>query len=869
MNDIDTSLIPDFVAEAVEHLEEMESGLLKIEADSSNVELLNGIFRNIHTIKGAAQFVGLKQTSHLSHSAENLLDLLRSGSRACTPSVVDVLIQVKDRLGQLMREVESTQNEQILVDDLVASIVAHIENREPAAIIPVSIPRIESQATITRVTDESDIEPVSIKTASAIPLAPHVDAVGDDAVENQETEIYTEELDQELFAIFTHQLSEEIVNLHALLEQAQAATAPGPFILDCITSLEKLKSSANYMGYESLIDLYDAWIRSLYGCIETNNPDWEVMNRYFERIAQRFPKLDLKIPNLKSDVVAILKPSVMPKVVSLQPQAVLKSPVIQQHTVPTTQQTTSDTLLSQLTAALEHKSVSASTIPTATTFDMDVAFEELNEIVEEPSAISAAPIVLSEPMEEEMIGEEEELPVEKTIPRAVSGGKEESKDKKDSNERNLKRSVRVDAEKIDLLMNQVGELIVHRSYFNQIHNDLIAIQRRLEVLGLDAHETKALRSLAYRYSEAIVSLSRTANELQEGVMKVRMLPISQLFNRYPRLVHDLVRHSDKKVRLEIRGEDTELDKMIIEEVSDPLIHVIRNAVDHGFESAAERKRLGKPEIGTLLLDAYHESNHIVIKITDDGRGIDHHKVGNKALEKGLITEVELERMTPREIIRLIMQPGFSTAETITSTSGRGVGMDVVRKNIEKLNGSIEIDSEVGHGSRFRFKIPLTLAIISALQVRVGETYFTVPLANVEETLRVFAKDLSVIEGIEVIQLRGHTMPIFRLDAIFNIRSDYRNGGRMFVVVVNTGNEKVGLVVDALLGQDEVVIKPLIDYLQEKSGFSGATIIGGGRISLILDVYELVKMTAYKQARMQHQFTVRRRQQMNPSHATAA
>lgn len=828
MSDIDTSLIPDFVAEAIEHLEEMEAGLLKIEADPANVDLLNGIFRNIHTIKGAAQFIGLKQTSHLSHSAENLLDLLRSGDRVCTPSVVDILIQVKDRLGQLMREIERTQDEQILVDDLVAAISAHIEKPSTALAPPA---KIEPQ----QFTEETPVV--------------------------QETESYQEEMDQELFTIFSSQLIEEIVKVRDQLEQAKISATPGPLILDCINGLEKLKSSANYMGYEGLINIYEAWIRSLYVCLTNDVPDWKDIDQYFEQVAQRFPQFASKIVKPKPDQPPLLQLPPSPPAIFKQEVAAI-APIIKPEPKP---KPASEALLTKLSTALQQ---TVSSAPTSKTSELEEIFEELTNIydtnnvavdITKSVAAPAEEMILDDSIEDQM---NEILPPSAQKQDTTTGAKEQ----KPGNERTLKRSVRVDAEKIDMLMNQVGELIVHRSYFNQIHNDLISIQRHLEALGIDPHQAKALRTLSYRYSEAIVALSRTANELQEGVMKVRMLPIAQLFNRYPRLVHDLIRHSDKKVRLEMRGEDTELDKMIIEEVSDPLIHIIRNAIDHGFETATERKRLGKPEVGTLILDAYHESNHIVIKVMDDGRGIDHRKVGAKAVEKGIITEVELDRMTPREIIRLIMQPGFSTAEAITNTSGRGVGMDVVRKNIEKLNGTVEIDSEVGSGSRFRFKIPLTLAIISALQVRVGDTYFTIPLANVEETLRVFQKDTSVIESIEVIQLRGHTMPIFRLASLFNIRGDNRNGGRMFVVVVNTGSEKVGLVVDALLGQDEVVIKPLIDYLQEKSGFSGATIIGGGRISLILDVYELVKMTAYKQARMQHQFAVRRRQ-MAQNYAT--
>ncbi len=259
--------------------------------------------------------------------------------------------------------------------------------------------------------------------------------------------------------------------------------------------------------------------------------------------------------------------------------------------------------------------------------------------------------------------------------------------------------------------------------------------------------------MLYRFSEAIISLGRTSNELQEGVMKVRMLPIAQLFNRYPRLVHDLAHTNDKKVQLEIRGEDTELDKMIIEEISDPLIHMIRNAIGHGIETPEVRKQLGKPETGTLVLEAYHDSNHIVIEVTDDGRGIDPEKIRAKAEEMALFTSEELNRMSADDLTRFIMLPGFSTAKEIDSTSGRGVGMDVVKKNIEKLNGTIEVESKLGVETKIRLKIPLTLAIIQALLVRVGEDSYTIPLANVEETLRVAQHEISIMEDTEVMYLR--------------------------------------------------------------------------------------------------------------------
>jgi chemotaxis protein histidine kinase CheA len=437
--------------------------------------------------------------------------------------------------------------------------------------------------------------------------------------------------------------------------------------------------------------------------------------------------------------------------------------------------------------------------------------------------------------------------IDKTTENQIPSGIKNSSIEKGSR-RQLSQSVRIDADKIDTLINQVGELVVSRAFFSQLYNEMRSFEHYLKQNAIiEKKDLKQIKGLTYRLNEATLALGRVANELQDKVMRVRMLPISQLFNRYPRLVHDLVKGVDKKVKLEILGEDTELDRMVIEKIADPLIHIIRNSIDHGIETTTERISKGKPAVGTLRLEAYHESNHVVIKIIDDGRGINLEKIKTKALEKQLLNRDEIERMSERELTSLIMQPGFSTASQVTHTSGRGVGMDVVKKNVEKLNGTLEIESKFGIQTQIRIKIPLTLAIIPALLVRIGHDLFTIPLSTVDETIRVYKHELTNIEGIEVIHLRNENIPLLRLAEVFNISSN-NNTEKDFVVIVKTSSTRVGLVVDTLLGQEEVVIKPLEDYLQESTGFSGATILGDGRISLILDVYELVSLCKDKQAR---------------------
>ena len=396
-------------------------------------------------------------------------------------------------------------------------------------------------------------------------------------------------------------------------------------------------------------------------------------------------------------------------------------------------------------------------------------------------------------------------------------------------------------------MNQVGELVVDRSYFFQLLNDMKGLVSYLkDTANLEQKDLKMVRAFTYRLSEAITGFGRTTNELQERVMKVRMLPVSHMFNRYPRVVHDLTHNTDKKIQLIIRGEDTELDKMVVEELSDPLLHIIRNAVDHGLETTTERLRAGKPESGSLTLEAYQDGNSIVIEVTDNGRGVDPERIKARALKMKFATKEELQHISTENLMHMLTRPGFTTVDEVTNTSGRGVGMDVVRKQIEKLNGTLEVNSELGLHTQIRLKIPLTLAIIPGLMVSVGTSLFTIPLANVEETLRITADDTTTIEGADVVHIRGKTIPIFRLATLFNIDSEKKQQDKYFVIVVNSGGRRIGFVVDRLLGQEEAVIKPLEDYLQEKSGFSGATVIGDGRISLILDVYSLEKLAIAKQ-----------------------
>jgi two-component system chemotaxis sensor kinase CheA len=391
----------------------------------------------------------------------------------------------------------------------------------------------------------------------------------------------------------------------------------------------------------------------------------------------------------------------------------------------------------------------------------------------------------------------------------------------------VEQTIRVDVHRLDNLMNLIGELVLSKNRLIKIYND---VEERYE----GEHFLDEL-------NQVVSSISIVTTDLQIAVMKTRMLQIGKVFNKFPRIVRDLSRELGKKVNLIIKGEETELDKSIIEEIGDPLMHMIRNSVDHGIEPPEERVKLVKPKVGIVELKAYNEGNQIVIEIADDGRGMDPEVLKEKALEKGLISEKEADMMSDKEAFMLIFKPGFSTASKVTSVSGRGVGMDVVKTNVEKLNGIIEIDSEKGKGSVFKIKIPLTLAIIQALLVTAQEELFAVPLANVIETVRITLEDISTVEGKSVLKLRDEILPLVNMSDIFKIEKILGVTQYLYVVVLGVGASKIGLIVDGLIGQEEIVIKSLGEYLKGIKGIAGATIRGDGRVTLIVDVAALMKL----------------------------
>ncbi|MDR3114799.1 MAG: chemotaxis protein CheA [Treponema sp.] len=446
--------------------------------------------------------------------------------------------------------------------------------------------------------------------------------------------------------------------------------------------------------------------------------------------------------------------------------------------------------------------------------------------------------------------------------------------------------LRVDSKRIDDLLNLVSETVITKATFNQISNqfsDLVNDLHTLEATYRDKIKSlfdslpsylesiqegrsikdirkeigeqygdifslfdgfeAAVKSNVGKFRSTSQNLGRITGELQEGVMRIRMVPISQIFGRFPRLVRDLSKSLNKKINLVVEGEETELDKSVIEDLLDPIMHSVRNSVDHGIESQEERKAAGKPEEGMVLLKATNEGNMIIIEIADDGKGIDVDAVKAKAIERGIIHPNKV--LTDIEAFNLIFEPGFSTAKSITAISGRGVGLDVVRRQIEKLNGTVTVTSERGKGTKFIIKLPLTLAIIQGLLVRVGSEIYSIPITSVIESLRIKAEEIRKIDNYEVFNIRNDVVSLLRLNRLFGIKTEKQQEYN-FIVIVGSAEKKMGFMVDSLIGEEDVVIKPLRDQYTNSPGIAGASILGDGSVSLIIDVSQLLELGLRKE-----------------------
>ncbi len=814
-------LLKDFFAEATSQVETLEQSVLVLENDPGNRDAVDEIFRAAHTLKGGAGTVEMTELAHFTHLVEDVLDGIRSGKAAVGEALIDALLASIDVIKAMLdaRAKGETYHEDVsALQAKLASFLPEGASSKAAAKIAASANAASAKSTAPA----SNVE--TVQQAAPAASAPPVSTTGE--------------------------LSEyEMLELRAAAGEGRS-----------VYKLSLAFNPDNVMNTVSAIHAFAA-LRDA-GSILKTVPDFEKL--YEDAF---YPRVEYFIATeLGPD--ALRKKALIPDVVSAVEIEELKlGGEVQKPRKPI------DISAEELEAAL-HASSKAGSGPAPAAPSPAAKPATVERHTAAPQATSQEAQV-TPPSSAQAASASAEL----AAPREDEAHPKEAEAKKGQVQQGS--VLRVDSRRIDNLLNLVSETVINKATFNQISTrfgDLMGqlgqAQTRFreglkdlfdelpELLaaiqaGRSAKEIKKeiadkygylyqifdgfeadLKNDVAKFRSTAQNLGRITGELQEGVMRIRMVPISQIFSRFPRLVRDLSKTLDKKVNLVIEGEDTELDKSVIEDLLDPLMHSVRNALDHGIESPAERRVAGKSEEGTVLLKASNEGNMIIIEIADDGKGIDVEAVRAKAVEKGLIHPNKI--LTEVEAFNLIFDPGFSTAKAVTNISGRGVGLDVVKRQIEKLNGTVTVASQRGKGSRFTIKLPLTLAIIQGLLVRVGKEIYSIPITSVIESHRIKPSDIRMIDNYEVFNIRNDVVALLRLNRLFRIQVDEQRE-HCFVVIVGTADKRVGLMVDSLIGEEDVVIKPLRDQFTVSPGIAGASILGDGSVCLIIDVSQLLEL----------------------------
>ncbi len=690
----DPSFYEDFLIEAEEHFEQIETNFLALEESPGDLDLLNAIFRSVHTIKGAAGFLGLQKVLSVAHMGENVLDDLRKSRMELSDRVMELLFETVDMLKVLVEDVRVQVKKQGEAEDPDPSeLIRNLESLKKGGTAVVVVQSVAPTGELHLPVALGDVNEAGRKAAAA-------------ALSEGKT----------------------VIGIHAVMAGAIYGTAFNPF--------------------------------SMFQMVE-------LVGRLLHRqLIPREPLVDLD---------------------SFDPRA----------------------------------------------FHLDLvmlieAAEPIEEVRKVFGAVTNAtitfhPLVLG-PAVESLAAAGEGLPAAED--RRKSG-------RRGSDDKGTSDTIRVSQAKLEQFMNIVAELIISKTMISHLVERLVP-----QVSGHPA------AAVAKELAHASVYLDHVSKEIQASVLGIRMVPVKTIFSKFPRMLRDLAKASGKKIDLQVVGEDTEIDKSIIEELGDPMIHLIRNSADHGIEMPEARVKSGKSEVGTVILRARHEGDSVVVEIEDDGKGIDPVVIRAKAVEKGLMSQDRADAMPDDEVIELIFAPGFSTAAKVTDISGRGVGMDVVRSNVRKLNGRVGVRSTVGKGSIFTIKLPLTLAIIDALLVKSGNQVFALPGTSVEETLIVPPESVSHLTSRQAINLRGEVLGVCRLKHLLKSASpdnvaDEADG--LSVVVVSAAGRRMGIIVDTFVRRQEVVIKPLAPYLASLPGISGASIMGDGGVVLILDPAELLQL----------------------------
>lgn len=787
--------LKDFIDESFEIIESLNSGLLELEGNPTGQDaLVNDLFRFFHNLKGNSGIIGFQELNSLTHEAETLLNNVRKGEMTPTHELIDLLLFVVDVMESLVQKIDPNSGSVQPFD--ISAVLTQL--RQALAGGPIALPAglgtqasvvPEKTETVTVVSVEQTKEPVEVVNPVIIPVA--TDGDDDDIFRvtvRQQMEIISAAMQtlrkdgnhkESIDALYRSLIAIKNACGFVKLEEIKVYAERTAGIVD--------KARSTGIDFSMMLDLLSQEISIINDMLKSHLEDAPIEASPASQM-QEHPQPEA--PTSAGSGASPSAPAVSKKE-STSPDSTAKSepsvaaPVSPPVAQPSTPELTAKPAISAPAAAQQAPTPAAA--PTA-------------HPVRPASAPTAKPAAPAAP------------------PEAPKGSS----------------TIRVDHEKLDHLMNLIGELIINRNRYT-------LIARHLEEGGPEVDVSQVAQSL----SETTYAMARISDDLQDTIMKVRMVPVSSVFSRFPRLVRDLSRKSGKAVDLILEGEETELDKSVVEVIGDPLVHLIRNAVDHGVESEAERVAKGKSPKGRVVLRAYHKGNSVAIEIEDDGKGIDPEKMREVAVRKGILSQEDAKQLDDREAMELIFAPGFSSAEKITDISGRGVGMDVVRTNIKNLKGSVNITSEVGKGTRFTLSLPLTLAIIDALMVNVGGQMYAIPLDAVSETTKIESVRLTDVKGRKAVTLRGEVLGIVELAEMLNLPCAAQLPEVLSVVVIHDNERRLGLVVDRLLERQEIVIKPLGAYLGDLNGISGATIMGDGSVILILDPHEVYMMATSK------------------------
>ncbi len=792
-------LLSLFIETTIESLDEMNEGLLGLERNPGDSELLNSVFRCAHNIKGASGAAGFAGMNRLTHELETAFDRLRNGTLKLSDALIALVFRTVDRLRSAVEELKAGNMQDIDASDLIGELEVCILSECDAA---------AGLAATNTVTSVSNPDPAPEATDGASP---------DDPGANEpepESERYDEEVTLSVAVTFAPDSTDASIQA---------------FVIN-----------------NKLADI---------GTVVSTTPDLDA--------------LDLDEPLLA--VTFIVQAAVVPNE--------LKTLVSAYGVSSVTVERTSDESTTEPEAALPDEAAKPGQQTKETTAPPRADSTEPSSPAASKPAVASKPSAASKGTRSE--GAPRSGSGKPTAGRSATGARSESVPHKTT------ETLRVDQERLDQLMNLGGELVINRARFTQIgakfrglfngknlgylvddmNHGMNTLVKRVDELadcsadphvmeGIHAqlkhleHNLTTVRSMVERvhelrtsmvdFEEALHGLTRVSDGIQKGIMGTRMVPVGPLFSRFRRVVRDICKSSGKKVELVLRGEHTELDKRMIDELGDPLTHMVRNSVDHGIEMPEVRVASGKPEVGTVILEACHRGNSICIEVTDDGAGVNIERVKQKIIEGELATEQQVEAMSEHELVQYVFKPGFSTAATVTDLSGRGMGMDIVINKIDKLSGSVDIESKEGQGAHVTIKLPLTLAILTSMVARIGDGVYAVPLETVAEIITVKKSDIKYVQRRAVIQVRERIVPIAFFEDIFGaklsaLQTNTRDDDEITLVIIGFEQQRIGLVVDELYGQEDVVIKSIAENYRNVRGIAGASIRGDGTVSLILDV----------------------------------